>query len=292
MSRLRSGRILIIGLGLIGGSLAKALKTRAKPSHIAAFDVNRKALETAESSHWIDEAVDRLETGIPRADLVVWALPVGKICAGLKEYAGSFRPGQVVTDVGSVKRQIMDAAKALPGKTHFIGGHPMAGKEVPSWAASDSDLFYQRPWVLTPDESKTCSEDYQQALRELESLILTIGAIPVSMHAAEHDKSAALLSHLPQLISSCLMNTVGTLIDELPTKDLLAAGGLRDTTRIAGSNPQMWQEIYEANREELIGLIEIYEEQLKAAKKCLVQNDFKGIYNLLQRAQKYRNSIW
>lgn len=290
MSARNSRSILIIGLGLIGGSLARALRAKGYPAKIYAHDRNHSALADALEQGWIDGALPSLAKAIPQADIVVWAVPVNTICQGLTEYAAYFRPGQIVTDVGSVKRRIFETACSLPPGVHFIGGHPMAGKETDGIETSDPQLFVGRPWVLVP-QTEQYSLEYANALADLENLISMIGAQPIRMSATEHDKSVALLSHLPQLVSACLMNTAGELVSELPTGYLLAAGGFRDTTRIAGSNPEMWRDIYLANKEELLQVIECYELWLTKTKDLLENHNEIAILNLLNNARQNREHL-
>ena len=290
MSTSNSRSILIVGLGLIGGSLARAIRAVGYPIKIYAYDRNRSALENALQRGWIDAASPSLAETIPQANIVVWAVPVNAICQGLADYATYFQPGQIVTDVGSVKRRIFETACSLSPGVHFIGGHPMAGKETTGIETSDPQLFVGHPWVLVP-QTEPCSLEYATALADLESLISTIGAEPIRMSATEHDKSVALLSHLPQLVSACLMNTAGELVSELPTGYLLAAGGFRDTTRIAGSNPEMWRDIYLANKEELLQAIDCYEIWLTKTKNLLENHNEIAILNLLNNARQNREHL-
>lgn len=289
MSFKKIDKVLIIGLGLIGGSIAKALKNRNAVRHISAYDLDLAVMRRALEAGFIDQEVTDPKEAIPKADLVIWALPVGKICTGISDMAEQFQPGQVVTDVGSVKQQVMSVARSLPAGVYFIGGHPMSGKETSGFTASDPELFHQRPWILTPDQDKATDANYQRALWELQRLIAVLEAIPIPMSAAEHDRSAALLSHLPQLVSSCLMNTVGDLLGRLPSKDLLAAGGFRDTTRIAGSNPEMWRDILLANRDELLNILDCYEGWLRRTRECLLGNDDQGIIDILSQAAEKKD---
>ncbi len=273
-------KILIIGLGLIGGSLARALNKYTVGCEIIAYDHDSERLKLAHKQGYVHRITHQLGESVPEADLIVWALPVQAICSGLAQYSSCFGKDQIVTDVGSVKRAILQSATTLPSGTVFIGGHPMAGKEKSGLEKSNPNLFAGRPWVLVdPDDSN------QESVSKLAQLITAIGAQPVQMSAAEHDKTVAVLSHLPQLVSSCLMNTVGELADDLSTHYLLAGRGLLDTTRIAGSNPEMWRDILLANDDQLLQLLDAFTARLQDIRNSLVAHDSEAIIRQLQLAQ-------
>lgn len=273
-------KLLIIGLGLIGGSLARALSKYTAGCEIIAYDLDSERLKLAQKQGYVHRITTRLAETIPEADLVVWALPVQAICSGLAEYAAYFVKDQIVTDVGSVKRIIAEAAAVLPAGTIFIGGHPMAGKEASGLEKSDPNLFAGKPWVLVQDDDRN-----QAAVEKLAQVITAIRARPVQMSAAEHDRTVAVLSHLPQLVSSCLMSTVGEQVEDLPTGYLLAGRGLVDTTRIAGSNPKMWQDILLANHDQLLQLLDLVTARLQDMRNALAARNPEAIVKQLQLAQ-------
>ena len=231
-------RIAIVGLGLIGGSVALACRARWASSLIIAVD-RKDVLEQAMQMHAADVGGDDLVMAA-QADLVILAAPVRQNIAVLRELA-EFVPGEaIVTDVGSTKRQIVEAARGLPERLTFVGGHPLAGAAVGGLQAARPDLFQGRPWILTP--SDTAGET---ALLKLEALVEGLGARVQLLDASVHDALLAHLSHLPQLTISALMHVIG---ERAGAEGLALSGrGLRDTTRLASSPPDIWRDIIATN---------------------------------------------
>jgi prephenate dehydrogenase len=229
-------RIAIVGFGLIGGSIALAVKERWPGALVIGVD-RKHVLEAAMRMHAADVSADDLGM-VAEADLVILAAPVRQNIALLAELPEFIARPALVTDVGSTKSAILDAAAKLPGRLRFVGGHPLAGAAAGGVAAARPDLFRGRPWVLVAD-----GEDDE--LRRLEPFVSALGARPVRMTAAAHDRLLAYLSHLPQLTVSALMHVVGehSGADRLP----LAGRGLRDTTRLATSPPDVWIDIAATN---------------------------------------------
>jgi len=229
-------RVGIIGVGLIGGSIALAVKERWPGTLIVAVD-RKHVLETAMRMHAADVSADDLGM-VSEADLIILAAPVCQnidVLRALPEYvAGS----AVVTDVSSTKSAVLEAARQLPGRLRFIGGHPLAGAAVGGIESARPDLFRDRPWLLTTDSEG-------EELDRLQQFVTGIGARPVRMVAAAHDALLAYLSHLPQLTVSALMHVVGEHagVDGLA----LAGRGLRDTTRLASSPADTWRDIASTN---------------------------------------------
>jgi prephenate dehydrogenase len=235
--------IAIVGLGLIGGSIALAARAAWPRALVIGVDRNT-VLEQAIVRHAIDVASDDLMI-ISEADLVVLATPVGEIIRQLPQLAGHLVKSALVTDVGSTKRAILDAARDLPARLPFVGGHPLAGAARGGFEAARPDLFSGRPWLQifgTPIEPETTGR--------LAAFIEGLGARPVTIEsAAEHDRLLAFLSHLPQLVASALMAVVGQGAGEAGLE--LAGRGLVDTTRLASSSAGIWQGICETNADEI-----------------------------------------
>jgi prephenate dehydrogenase len=231
------GKIGIVGLGLIGGSIALAARQLWPTSLVVAVD-NKDVLETAMRLHAIDVAADDLVV-LAEVDLVVLAAPVRQNLAVLADLDEHVRTPAVVTDVGSTKRAIRDAARALPDRFSFIGGHPLAGSAHSGLEHARDDLFRGRPWILTPEDGAVSRVG--AAAEKLTSFVEAFGAIPKRMSADVHDRLVAALSHLPQLTASALMSVVG---DAVGADGLALAGrGLADTTRLAASPPDIWKDI-------------------------------------------------
>lgn len=233
-------RVAVVGLGLIGGSLALATK-RAWPSSLV-IGVDRKHIvEPAMVAQAIDVGGEDLGLASD-ADLIVLAAPPSeneRVLSG--EVVALIERDIVITDVGSVKRGIMNAARALPPRFSFVGGHPMAGAAVAGFEHARADLFSGRPWILCPGPGGR--------LNRVDEFVSALGATPRVMDDAAHDALVAFLSHLPQLTASALMSVVG---DAIGSEALgLSGRGLRDTTRLASSPAEMWREICASNADQI-----------------------------------------
>ena len=234
-------KIGIVGLGLIGGSVALAARELWPTSLVIAVD-NKDVLETAMRLHAIDVAADD-PVVLAEVDLVILAAPVRQNIELLAELDEHVRQPAVVTDTGSTKRAVVEAARALPPKFTFIGGHPLGGSAKGGLENARSDLFKGRPWLLTPSGASG------DALEKLTAFVSALGAQPRIIDAAAHDRVLAFLSHLPQLTASALMQVVG---DAVGQDGLALAGrGLADTTRLASSPAEIWRDITATNADEI-----------------------------------------
>jgi prephenate dehydrogenase len=234
-------RIGIVGLGLIGGSIALAARELWPTSLVIAVD-NKDVLETAMRLHAIDVAADD-PVVLAEVDLVILAAPVRQNIELLGELDDHVRQPAVVTDTGSTKRAVIEAARALPPKFTFIGGHPLGGSAKGGLEHARPDLFKGRPWLLTP------SGEGGDAMEKLTAFVSALGAQPRIIDAAAHDRVLAFLSHLPQLTASALMQVVG---DAVGQDGLALAGrGLADTTRLASSPAEIWRDITATNADEI-----------------------------------------
>jgi len=228
-------KIGIVGLGLIGGSIALRARELWPTALVIAVD-NKDVLETAMRLHAVDVAADDLVV-LAEADVVVLSAPVKQNVARLAELDEYVRTPAVITDTGSTKREIAAAAKSLPPRFTFVGGHPLAGAARGGLEHARPDLFVNRPWLLT------------QGSERLESFIRALGAEPKVLGVETHDRLLAFLSHLPQLTASALMQVVG---DAVGAEGLALAGrGLADTTRLASSPADIWRDIAATNADEL-----------------------------------------
>jgi prephenate dehydrogenase len=235
----------IIGLGLIGGSIALRAREIWPASLVIAVD-EKDVLETAMRLHAIDVAADDLIV-MAEADIVILAAPVKQNIELLAELDANVRQPAVVTDTGSTKREIMAAAAALPARFTFVGGHPLAGAARGGLEHARPDLFVGRPWLLTAGDAP--SDASGPALAKLTDFVRALGAEPRVIGATAHDRMLAFLSHLPQLTASALMQVVG---DAVGQEGLVLAGrGLADTTRLASSPPDIWKDIAATNADEI-----------------------------------------
>ncbi len=240
-------RVAIVGLGLIGGSIAMACRERWAQTLIIAVD-RKEVLEQAMRMHAADVGGDDLVMAAG-ADLVILAAPVRQNLAVLRDLADYVPGDAIVTDVGSTKRHVVDAARALPERLTFIGGHPLAGAAVGGLQAARADLFQERPWILTPT-----LPDEDPALLKLGAFIEGLGARVEVLKPAAHDALLAHLSHLPQLAISALMHVIGEHAGEDGLA--LAGRGLRDTTRLASSPPDIWRDIVATNRDYIVEAVD------------------------------------
>ena len=235
-------KIGIVGLGLIGGSIALAARQIWPRALVIGVD-NKDVLETAMRLHAIDVAADDLIV-LAEADVVFLAAPAQQNIALLADLDDNVRQPAVVTDTGGTKRAIVDAARALPPRFAFVGGHPLGGAAKAGLEHARPDLFNGRPWLFTPAGDGTGA-----AVEKLSAFARALGATPYVFDAAAHDRVLAFLSHLPQLTASALMQVVGEAVGE---RGLALAGrGLVDTTRLASSPPDIWRDIAVTNADEL-----------------------------------------
>jgi len=272
-------KITIIGLGLIGGSLAKALHDKLGIRGITAVDTDRQALELALSQGVIARGITAADSGVASSDIIFVCTPVKQTFGYIAELAPHIKSTCIITDVGSTKEEIIRKVDELPNPPCFIGGHPMAGTERSGFINSYAHLFENAYYVLTPSASASA-----EALETLSAIVKGIGAIPLVMSAEEHDTAAGSISHLPHVIAAALVNLVKDLDKGTGRMRALAAGGFRDITRIASSNPVIWENIVFSNKERLLELMEQFRKTLDDFSEMLRNNFF-------QRAGQFRQTI-
>jgi prephenate dehydrogenase len=270
----------IVGLGLIGGSIALAARQIWPSSLVIAVD-NKDVLETAMRLHAIDVAADDLIV-LAEADLVILAAPVRQnlaLLGGLDENLG--RPA-VITDTGSTKRAIVEAARRLPPRLTFIGGHPLGGAAASGLEHARPDLFKGRPWLFTPSGDAPAG-----ALEKLLAFARALGAAPQLVSVAEHDRLLAFLSHLPQLTASALMHVVG---DAVRAEGLALAGrGLVDTTRLASSPAEIWKDITATNADEIAEALDTLIALLQELRGDLAAGD--RLADVFETASRWRAAL-
>jgi prephenate dehydrogenase len=263
-------KITIIGCGLIGGSMALALKRRRTDCSVACLDLPERISAIQEAG--ITEQVgtmEALELYVPESSVVVLATPVQSVLATLAQLAPFLKEGTIVTDVSSTKKQIMDEApKHLPTGTHFIGGHPMAGSEHSGVESADPLLFSERVYVLCPYANTP-----PDALLMLMDLAESLLAVPITIDPEEHDRIMAMVSHLPQLISVALMHTARAGDAEHNMLGLLAGRGFLDMTRLAASHYGIWKGILETNKDSIRHEIERFYQSLSFLSTGMLGNE-------------------
>ncbi|MDN5276171.1 MAG: prephenate dehydrogenase [Clostridiales bacterium] len=287
LSKTEMKTIAIVGLGLIGGSLAKAIRRSHPAWHIAAADIEEKHIMMALEEGVIDQGTASLEDAVRHANIIFLCAPVGAIPGLLAQMAACAPAGAIITDTGSTKESIVRTAmECLPPGVFFVGGHPMAGTEHSGYAASIPHLFENAYYILTPLPSTPA-----WAVESLKSLLASIGAIPLVMGPQLHDRIVGAISHLPHVVASALVNTVQDTDDPQHLKERLAAGGFRDITRIASSNPKMWRDISLSNRQQLLELIESTIQHLNEFCRYLDEGSADKIEDFFSRAKRFRDSL-
>lgn len=249
-------RIAIVGLGLIGGSIAFAARRTWPSTHVVAID-REAVLRQALLRRAIDVAGSDL-SAVADADLVVLAAPVRQNMSLLRQVVDHAMPSAVVTDVGGTKRSIVAAAAKLPKHLTFIGGHPLGGGARGGFEFATASLFTRRAWVLTPPDDP--SDFTTRAVERLSAFVTAFGAFPTVMPAPDHDRLMAFISHLPQLAVTALMEVVGTVAHASGLR--LAGQGLIDTTRLASSPPGVWRDICATNADEIARALDLLIERL------------------------------
>ncbi len=287
----RARHLSIVGLGLMGGSLALAM--RAHADHISGVDSDERAREYALRSGMVDCATDDLYAGVNRADVVILATPVGAIVEMLQMRIGSYlRSNTLVIDLGSTKQGIVNAMASLPIGVSAVGGHPMTGKENGGIDEADDSLYRNRPFVLCPSRRTTPA-----ARLHALSFVETLGALPIEMEAERHDQIVAGISHLPYLLSATLVATIANQANDDVAYWELAAGGFRDTSRLAASDVKMMGDILNTNTKAVATLLAQFRMQLAMLETMLIAGDDDRLGDWLQPirtarkewAQNYEN---
>ena len=237
-------QLAVVGFGLIGGSIALAARRNLPSLRIVAIDNDPAVLDTALRTNLADEGGEALSLA-EGSDLIVLGAPVRPNIAILRSMGDRIRGDALVTDVGSTKIEMVEAARALPARIRFVGGHPVAGAAMGGVENVRRDLFHGRPWVLTPLPEDDPQPTRRADLETIETFVQHLGAVPCRLAPAEHDRLMAYVSHLPQIAVSALMHVVGERVghDGL----LLAGNGLRDSTRLASSPAGTWRDIASTN---------------------------------------------
>ena len=273
-------RIGIVGLGLIGGSIALAARERWPRGLIVAVD-RKDVLEQAMSRHVVDVAAEDLGV-LSEVDVIVLAAPVRQNLRVLGRLPDHIARSVLVTDVGSTKQAIVEAAVGLPSRLTFIGGHPMAGAAIGGLVQARADLFTGRPWLLTPSGIPPAGD-----LERLERFVTGLGAEPHVLQAADHDRLLAFLSHLPQLAVSALMAVVGQETGDAGLG--LAGRGLIDTTRLASSPAEVWRDITATNAVAIGRALDILIDRLSALRAGL---DGEGVLEAtFEEAARWRAAL-
>ena len=286
---LHFSQVAIIGVGLIGGSLGLILRRKRLAANVVGVGRRIENLKTAVELGAIDRFVVDPTEAVRTADLVVLATPVDTYERHLKGWGSCLKPGTIVTDVGSVKGNLVEQSeRAMPAGVHFVGAHPIAGKEKTGVAAGSEALFRGARCILTPTDRTN-----QQALERVRAMWEETGSKVLTMDPHLHDKILGAVSHLPHVAAFALINALLDIREKVPALDLAghSGGGLRDTTRIAASSPEMWRDIFLWNRDNIVTFIESYERSLGRLKELIRAADAAGIEKELERAKQEREKF-
>jgi cyclohexadieny/prephenate dehydrogenase len=281
-------RAALIGIGLIGSSLARVLRRDSPETAIVACARRPETLAAAQRLDIADETTDDPAVAVAGADLVVIATPLSAYAEIGKRIAPVLRPGAIVTDVGSVKgAAVRDLGPHIPPRVHFVPGHPVAGTEHSGPEAGFAELFRDRWCILTP-----LPETAPEALARIRALWQAAGMRVVTMDAVHHDKVLAMTSHLPHLIAYTIVGTATDLEDSLKSEVIaFSAGGFRDFTRIAASDPVMWRDIFLNNREAVLEMLQRFSEDLTALQRAIRWGEDEVLFERFTRTRAIRRSI-
>lgn len=278
--------IAFIGLGLIGGSIARGIKREKPDTKIMAYMRTRSRLEAAKADGIVDIILDGIGEQLSECDIIFLCTPVEYNAQYLSEIRPYLKPGAIVTDVGSTKTDIHKEVTRLSMEDCFVGGHPMAGSEKTGYENSTDHLLENAYYIITPAENSS-----GEKVQTMVSIAEMIGAIPIVLDYHHHDFVTAAISHLPHIIASSLVNLVKDSDGNDGLMKRLAAGGFKDITRIASASPEMWEQICMTNRENLTVILEQYIESLSGTLERLKAADNEYLYGLFETSRDYRNSI-
>jgi prephenate dehydrogenase len=286
LSNFHSDRLIVIGVGLIGGSVAAALRRAGKVRRVIGVGRGRANISRALELGVIDDAAEDIAAAVKGADAVLIAVPVQQNQRVLAALADVLAPGTLVTDAGSTKQDFVAAVQRIVPRhlASVVPGHPIAGAELTGVDAASAVLFDGKNVVLTPLE-----ENHAAAVNRVEAMWKACGARVSRMTPERHDRVFSAVSHLPHMLAYTLVHMIATRPDAEALFGF-AASGFRDFTRIAGSSAEMWRDIALANREPLLADIEAYQQQLAELAQCLRQADGSEIERLFEAARSARNA--
>lgn len=285
MTELTDARVAVVGLGLMGGSLAGAL--HGKCARVIGVARREETIESALSRGLIDDGTTDLATGVQGADIVVLATPVRTIIEQIEEIGPLLPSGCLVMDLGSTKAQIAGRMNDLPAGVQPIGGHPMCGREVAGIAAADPALYRGCTFILTP-----LARTSPAAIALGESLVQAVRAHPLILEPEQHDRLAATISHLPYLLACALVSTADALTSIDPAVWEIVAGGFRDTTRIAGSDVTMMLDILLTNRGEVLEALNTYRASVRKLAQLVASGEEEDLRQALDTIRTLRREMY
>ncbi|HLG31310.1 MAG TPA: prephenate dehydrogenase [Candidatus Brocadiales bacterium] len=284
------GTVAIVGPGLIGGSIALGIKKRMLASRVIGIGHQKTSIEKAFQLGAVDACTLDITEGVRTADIVILATPVNLIVELAQKAIPHMKESAILTDAGSTKSYIVtEIKKSLRKDLFFVGGHPMAGSEQRGMEWASADLFVGSTCILTPHMSLRAEGEaisYKDAVEKIATMWKSLGAKVKFLSPEEHDEVIAYVSHLPHFVASSLANVIKEDYWQY------AAGGLRDTTRIASSNADLWLSIYRQNRTELINALEAFIDKISTLKAALSDNDDAKILEMLKKGKQIRDAYF
>lgn len=275
-----------IGLGLIGGSIARAIREKYPDCSITAYDMEPASVERAKKDGVVDICAYEIDRVFSACHLIFLCAPVSGNAENLSLLKNIIGKDTLLTDVGSVKGSICEHAKAAGLEEQFIGGHPMAGSERTGYRNSKAMLLENAYYILTPTEKLP-----EEKTDSMKTLVQSLGAIPLILSAEEHDYVTAGISHLPHVLSASLVNLVKDKDNADGIMKLVAAGGFKDITRISSSSPVMWEHICMTNQVNILSLLDSFMKTLQDIKGLIQTQDARGIHDFFESARSYRESF-
>ena len=280
--------VALIGAGLIGSSLARVFRREQLASHVTVYSRRAETRHRIKELDFADSVVDDIRTAVSNADLVVVSVPVSASGAVAKAMGPHLMPGTIVTDTGSVKQAVIEAmAPHLPSQVHFVPGHPIAGTEKTGPDAGYDTLFEGRWCVLTPPGGTD-----EMAVSTVANMWKHAGSMVDQMSALHHDMVLAITSHIPHLLAFNIVGTVAELEEHLKLEVIkYSAGGFRDFTRIAASDPAMWRDIFIENKDAVLEMLGRFSEDLAALQRAIRREDAVGLEAKFTQTQRIRRDV-
>ena len=280
-------KVAVIGIGLVGASVAIAAKHKKLASQISCYDLSASARDEARALGIGHDVCDSMKEAVAEADFVIMAVPVGAMQSVMEEMAAHLKPQAVITDTGSTKRSVIrDVSPFVPDDCYFIPSHPMAGTEFSGPSAGFASLFEGRYWLVVPDGAPRPQID------QMSAFLSKLGAMVEEMDAHYHDRVVAITSHLPHLIAYTIVGTAVDLESDLK-EDVIrfSASGFRDFTRIAASDPVMWRDVFLNNDEAVLEMLQRFNEDLSYLQRAIRWQEGDKLFELFTRTRSIRKSI-
>ena len=281
-------KVALIGLGLIASSMGHGMKREGIAGKVIGYSKTKKTRDASLALGFVDAAVDNIVSAIEDADLIVLCVPVGAMSEVAKEIGPRLKLGATITDVGSVKQSVIEMISPhIPDGVYFVPGHPLAGTEHSGPASGFADLFKNRWCILTPTEDNS-----DKAINLVKSFWESLGSKVEIMDPLHHDKVLAITSHIPHLIAFNIVGTANNLAN-VTEKEVVkySAGGFRDFTRIAASDPKMWSDIFTYNSEAVLEMLELFSNDLSKLKDAVSKKDSTLLFSNFEKTRAVRKNI-